>query len=153
MRQMRIFDICSDIPADANAICVTTNGITKRNGDAVMGAGIARSFADAWPHLPTVLGRMLRVGGNHVHALSAVHDAHGHTAIAVSFPTKHHWRNNSDPALIERSARELVRLADNNGWQHIYLPRPGCSCGHLSWDDVRARLEPILDDRFTITYR
>jgi hypothetical protein len=44
-------------------IVVTTNGIIKSNGDAVMGAGIALEAARKFPDLPRQLGDRLRVIG------------------------------------------------------------------------------------------
>ena len=43
-----IFQECED----AQALVCTTNLTIKRNGDLVMGAGIAKEFAIRWPHLP-----------------------------------------------------------------------------------------------------
>jgi hypothetical protein len=35
----------------------------------------------------------------------------------------------------------------------VLLPRPGCGNGHRTWDEVCPVIEPILDDRFTVTYQ
>lgn len=140
------------IPPSADAVCVTTNGMTKNNGDAVMGAGIARSFAEKYPSLPKTLGEKLRTEGNHVHDIATITNAYREQHI-VSFPTKHHWKNDSDIALIKQSAEELKALADKNNWTCIYLPRPGFGCGRLSWLYVKPVIANILDDRFIVTWR
>lgn len=140
------------IPPSADAVCVTTNGMTKNNGDAVMGAGIARSFAEKYPSLPKILGEKLRTEGNHVHDITTITNTYKEQHI-VSFPTKHHWKNDSDIALIKQSAKELKALADKNNWTCIYLPRPGFGCGRLSWLDVKPVIANILDDRFIVTWR
>lgn len=55
----------------ADAICLTTNGYVKANGDAVMGRGCAHTAARHWPDLPRRLGSLLRTAGNHVLLLAA----------------------------------------------------------------------------------
>lgn len=67
-----------------------------------------------------------------------------------SFPTKNHWRDDADIKLILRSCRELVTIANANGWNRIALPRPGCSLGNLKWEDVEPVISKVLDDRFYI---
>lgn len=137
-----------------SAVCVTTNGIRKNNGHAVMGAGIAKACAERFPDTPIVLGRLLAEKGNHVHDLG-LHE-NGRTIMHVlSFPTKHHWHDNSDPELIRRSCMELVAECDRLGIQQCYLPKPGCNNGHL---DYRSQVRPILqsvlaDDRFIVVVR
>lgn len=54
-----IFDLGGD------AICVTTNGMIKNDGLAVMGAGIAKE-ADNKYKIARTLGQKLRETGNHV---------------------------------------------------------------------------------------
>jgi len=123
---------------------VTTNGITKANGAAVMGAGVAKTVRDLYPGIDQKLGQLLREKGNHVHLLMSA------PVNIFSFPTKHHWRDNSDPALIARSASELVALVDAQAWDIVYLPRPGCNNGKLNWNTVAALLKPLFDERFII---
>lgn len=127
-----------------DAICVTTNGITRKDGTAVMGAGIAKT-ANMRYNLDTELGNKLRTTGNHVYDMGIFNQHH-----IVTFPTKHHWRDLSDLELIKQSCLELVALADSNNWKEIYLPPVGCGCGGLDWDDVEYAISPILDDRFII---
>ena len=57
-----------DQPADA--ICLTTNGCVKANGEAVMGRGCAHTAARRWPEIPGHLGTLLRTCGVHVHLLT-----------------------------------------------------------------------------------
>lgn len=156
----------------ADAICVTTNGCLRANGELVMGAGIAQQFAERYPNLPRVLGLAVKDfrykrdyrpylepgdDPNHVY-IHWTWDWDGGSPglsqdpepLVVSYPTKHDWRYQSDPELIERSARELVKVADYLGLKKVVLPRPGCGLGGLRWRDVKKVIEPILDDRFYI---
>jgi len=59
------------------------------------------------------------------------------------------WMAKSDLSLIERSAKQLCELTDQNDWKSVVLPRPGCGAGELSWErEVRPLLAGILDQRF-----
>lgn len=142
-------------------IVIPTNGERKSGGLAVMGAGVAKRAAELMPTLPAILGARLKDFGNHVawlgfHALSERSPLSTATRAVVSFPTKHKWRDMSSAELIERSAKELVRLVDGHGEQIspslVLLPRVGCGFGGLGWREV---VRPILerhlkDDKYVV---
>lgn len=148
---------------DADAICVTTNGIVKANGELVMGAGIAKQFAERFPGLAADAGEMVDNYGN-ICQILLTHSFSNRELSIIAFPTKHHWKDQSDLALIARSAHQLVQIANKEvawddgldgeliqrAWKKIVLPRPGCGLGGLKWEDVKRVIEPILDDRFYI---
>ena len=136
-----IFDLKCD------AVCVTTNGITKANGHAVMGAGIAKQ-ADELYNLAPALGMKLKMHGNHCYDMGEFRTRH-----VVTFPTKNHWKDDSDLNLIAQSCKELTILADKNNWQVVVLPPVGTGCGKLSWESVKKVLKENLDDRFVIYFR
>jgi len=147
-------DLWYHVMADGYLKVITTNGYTKNDGKAVMGRGCAREASLRWPELPQLLGNMLRKNGNHVFLITeqipTSHIIPREKAI-ITFPTKHVWWEKSDLSLIERSALEIMQLADNIGgdWKYV-IPRPGCGNGGLKWDDVRPVIEPILDERFIV---
>lgn len=141
-------------PADARVI--TTNGTIKKNGEAVMGRGCAQEaktklleLYDYRPNVARMVGSVIQEIGNHVFCLMRA-------PRIFTFPVKHNWFENADPALIVRSAQELVAIEDEcrdkgNGDKVIVMPRPGCGNGHLKWHEhIKELLEPILDDRFHI---
>ena len=131
-----------------DAVCITTNGIIKADGEAVMGAGVAKSFKLKYPSLPKTLAFNLKRKGNVTSVLYKPEDT---KATILSLPTKHNWKDNSDIKLIETSLQRLVEIADINKYKYIMLVRPGCSNGGLSWNnDVKPLCEKILDDRFYI---
>jgi hypothetical protein len=165
-----LFDI------ECDALCVTTNGFVKNNGEAVMGKGCAKQLAEYYPETPERLGYMLNKKGNKVHELFKRDGVQ-----ILSFPVKtdmeyivtnkayivKHMQNKfalgsnvpgwacvADISIIEKSAKRLVKLADKNGWKKILLPRPGCGAGELSWNKVQPVLNSILDDRFyAVTFK
>lgn len=125
-------------------LCVTTNGMIKNNGHAVMGRGIALQANNRY-HVSAKLAEHLRKNGNVAADLGIYNGVH-----VLSFPTKHDWRDNSDIELIKESAKQLMIIADNLGLTTIYLPKPGCANGHLNWNDVKPVIDAILDDRFIV---
>ena len=146
-----IFTI-SNNDKNANVVCVTTNNMIKRNGEAVMGAGIAKSVNERF-HVGYKLANHLRVNGNTCADLGE-YSYQNSTYHIVSFPTKDNWRDKSIIDLIIKSANDLVLMMNAHGWQHCYMRPPGCGCGGLNWgQDVKPLLDPILDDRFTVIIR
>ena len=142
-----------DLPSDGDAMCVTTNGIVKRDGTAVMGAGIAKLFAIMFPDLPRKLGDKLKKHGNHAYYLKQVNN-YGSIYHILSFPTKNHYKDLASLTLIEQSCYELVDILDNHyDIQHCYFPLPGCGLGGLKKDEVLPIISKILDDRFILVIK
>lgn len=160
-----------DMPCDA--VCISTNGFVKNNGECVMGRGCAKEAAEYFPEIPKLLGTKLKKYGNVVQTIR-----HFEGVAILAYPVKpvsfeffneldcegivSHMRYKFNPGdevpgwacvaemeIIERSAKELVALADRHGWKNILLPRVGCGAGELSWSKVKPVLDEILDDRFT----
>jgi hypothetical protein len=134
------------IPADLR--CITTNGALRRNGDAIMGKGIAlearKKSRNRQENIETILGSLITKYGNHVFLL-------GNNMI--SFPTKNHWKQDSDVQLIKRSAQELVALLKNNPARRVLLTRPGCGNGNLKWSEVKFVIQDILvDNKFVVVH-
>ena len=124
---------------------ITTNGDRKKNGDAIMGRGIALEAARRFPDLPRMQGQRLEYNGN---KLSPFYDLH-----LFCFPTKWHWWEKSDLSLIAVSAFQLANYPEECYYPiktPIYLVRPGCGNGELLWTDVRSVLERYLDHRFIV---
>jgi O-acetyl-ADP-ribose deacetylase (regulator of RNase III) len=131
-------------PADARVVPV--NWTLKRNGEAVMGAGVALAAAAKYPWLSREQGAFMRMVGPGT-AVGVFRTVSG---ALVTFPTKYDWREPSDLELIEKSARELVAATEDQGFRSVALPCVGCGLGRLTWSDVRVVLAPILDDRFVV---
>lgn len=135
-----------------DACIVTTNGIVKRNGLAVMGAGTAKYCRDTFHGVDRILGEKLK-GGNHCYLLDnyEIPGRASGTFALYSFPTKHDWRDDSDIDLIRQSCQEMVRLVYEDSIQTVYMPCPGCACGRLDYyRDVRPVLMEELDGHFVI---
>ena len=126
---------------------ITTNGQTRKDGACVMGRGCARQARDMIHGIDYKLGELLGQYGNRVFRLGELSDG----VHVGSFPVKHSWREYADLALIERSAHQLVDLANRFGYKQVVLPRPGVGNGGLQYPAVKLVLEEVLvDDRFLI---
>ena len=123
-------------------VCITTNGVIKKDGHLVMGAGIALQAKQRFPQLPSRLADAVSQHGSQTFYLPDEN--------LFSFPTKHDWRDPSDINLITKSAWELVAITDKMGFTQVYLPKPGCANGGLDWYEVEHTISEILDDRFTV---
>lgn len=74
------------------AVCVTTNGMVKKNGHAVMGAGIAKHANISFAGLAFELGKLLTAHGNQVYDMGVYRDSFtGRRTRIITFPTKHEW--------------------------------------------------------------
>ena len=128
----------------ADAICITTNGFVKSNGECVMGKGCAKTVTELFPGIAKVLGDSIKSDGNVVIPLLSNY----RFKIGDRVPG---WACIADPKLIEKSAIQLVELADKSEWKSIILPRPGCGAGELNWSDIKPILDKHFDDRFFST--
>lgn len=148
-------------PEKRDAVCVTTNGVLRANGRAVMGAGIAKYARDTFRGVDKRLGENIKMYGNRAFSLgwqwpiTAAPERspwkQANKFMLLSFPTKHHWKDNSDVSLIRESCRQAMSLADEHNLDSIYMPCPGCSNGHLDYGrDVRPILMKELDERFVV---
>lgn len=130
---------------NVDAICVLTN-MTVAGGKLIMSGGNAREARTHYPILPELWGQRYMNPSERKLAIYTP-DSGPHV---VAFPTKVHPSDNSKMDLIEECARELVVMANDNGWAQVVLPRPGCGLGGLKWEEVREVIAPIFDDRFTV---
>lgn len=134
------------------AVCVTTNGIIKTNGDAVMGKGIAKEANQRF-HLAGALAKHLREDGNTPFNFGVYQSGNSKFHV-ISFPTKWDWKNDSDLDLIQASALLLLKICNETNITTCYLPPVGCGLGSLDYSkQVKPLLEFILDDRFVVVLR
>ena len=150
-----------------SAICITTNGFVKSNGECVMGRGIAKQFADKYPHIPKLLGDSIKAKGNNVNIITSISGTD-----IVSFPVKpisvelvhesyrdkivkhaQHKFNVGDripgfyckayPYLIQQSCKQLKDIISN--YKFIVMPLLGSGAGELSF---KKDVEPIITEYF-----
>ena len=129
--------------------CITVNGNLKKSGDLIMGKGIAKEALDRYPGIDSFFGDKISQSGVGCY----LYPVENNNAL-ISFPTKKNWWQNSDINLIMESCWRVKSILDTtNHIQKIYLPRPGCGLGKLCWNDVKIKIEKILDnDNFIIVH-
>ena len=127
------------------ALVVTTNGVVKKDGSLIMGAGIAKDFRDLFPDLDSELGDKVARIGNRPHWVNLS------GCDIISLPTKKNWKDDSSYTLIMNGAVTIRDWADQYPDMKWLCTRPGCGNGNLKWDVVKKILtECGWDDRFTI---
>lgn len=125
-------------------VVITTNGTVRKNGLANMGNGNARQVSETYTWIAKELGKKISTKGNHVHQLQ-------HNDIDfISFPVEQNWSSPAEVSLIIKSAKELKQLCDDQNWEQIYMPLPGCGGGGLKDVDVIPIIAEILDNRFMV---
>lgn len=142
----------------SEAAAFTTNGIVKKDGKAVVGKGIAKEANDLF-NIDEKLGAFLRQYGNRAFNLGRFkRDINGSNEpptvfTLFTFPTKHHWKEDSDITLICKSAEELMEMCDKFKITKCYIPPVGCGCGNLNYEvTVKPWISNILDDRFILVF-
>lgn len=121
-------------------IAIPTNGVIRKTGENVMGAGLAKQAAQRFPMFPAAVGDHLCEHGNIPFMWTE--------GRLIAIPTKSHFRDASSLDLVEASVVRTVALLDQYQIPVLYCPRLGCGLGQLGWTTVREALTPILDDRF-----
>lgn len=144
----------------ADIILIPTNGFVKRNGKAVMGAGVALQALKRMPGIDVALGARILEHGNVIsHVFNYVTNSNSQVPVVTeiwSFPVKHNWYENADIDLIRKSAKRLMEILDIYPWKadRVVLPKPGCGNGCLHWEfDVKPVIAGILDNRVFVIDR
>lgn len=159
----------------SDAIVIPTNGFVKKNGENVMGAGLAKQASTMFPTLPKMLAVLINTNGNITQLMyqdpnivsfpvkpstfkfdgfngirGACSRYSNRRDLPISLPG---WMSKADLNLIETSAKQLVVLANSKKWRNtVVLPRVGCGLGELNWSVVNLILQRYLDYRFIICY-
>lgn len=154
-----IFDYIGHV----DAICITTNGTIKSNGELVMGAGVAKQFYDKYNKQYQIarllaqkiyngpaINKMLVVDSKDNLCYNCLDAELNNGTHVISFPTKNHFQDQSSLGLIIQSAKRLVWIANKYNLKKIIIPSPGTGCGKLSKTLVYEELNKILDNRFYI---
>jgi hypothetical protein len=134
------------LAASRGLLLAPGNGVVRRDGKLVMGAGAAKALAQIYPHLPRVFGRMARreprIGGWHLYGVLITQVAPG-LSVGV-FQSKGDWKDRADLSVITYSARKLAEWLKSNPGLEAHLAFPGIGLGGLEEEEVLEALEPIL---------
>jgi O-acetyl-ADP-ribose deacetylase (regulator of RNase III) len=102
----------------------------------VMGAGLAKAFADRYPRMEADYiyycnEGLLRPGTLHTY-YSNLEDE----PVIVNFPTKDDWKNPSELLFIDSGMEALTQLVRKFKLKSVAIPALGCGLGGLEWIDV-----------------
>jgi len=123
----------------------TTDAIVNTvNCVGVMGKGIALQFKQRWPknfkeYEAAAKRKEIKPGTMLIYDLGEWEKPR----YIVNFPTKVHWRGDSELEYVEEGLRDLVKQVNRLGIKSISLPPLGCGNGGLRWEDVRPRIGSI----------
>lgn len=120
---------------------ITTNGIVTKDGNAVMGRGVALQAKQKYPGIEKKLGILINVEGNRLHVLP-----HG----LISFPVKHHWKDKADLSLISESVLDLKCLASGMPGRIFAMPLPGTGNGRRTPEEIWPLLQDLPDNVLVI---
>lgn len=134
MPKFKIGDIWKDFDT-LDYVCVTTNAMTKSDGNLVMGAGNAKEASLRNKQLKVEFGKQLRDAKkvNRLYGLLAYEKY-------IAFQTKIDWKNPSTIEIISNSVDMLRRLAQKYPDKTFGLPYPGVTNGKLTVEIVRPLL-------------
>ncbi len=126
------------LEAQADALVNTVNTV------GVMGKGVALQFKQAFPANFTEYEKACRKGQVELGRMFVTHTGKFQPRLIVNFPTKKHWKNNSQLADIRTGLEDLVRIVKEEKVGSIALPPLGCGLGGLRWEEVR----PLIEEAF-----
>ena len=129
------------LKAQVEALINTVNCV------GVMGRGIALQFKKAYPENfkeyasackkhKVVPGRMF------VHKTGKLTSPR----FIINFPTKRHWRGKSSMEDIEAGLGALVETIREYDIKSIAIPALGSGLGGLNWDEVKPRIESVMNE-------
>ena len=116
------------------AIVFGSNLSIKKNGKAVMGAGLAKQLKEKHPGIDVAHGAALKEfkGVQQVWPTKAGTEE----PIVIAFPVKRHWSEHGNKWLIERSCHQLKAIASANKEMVFLWAFPAIGNGKLEPKDV-----------------
>ena len=125
---------------DVEALVNTVNCV------GFMGRGIALQFKKAWPdnfkaYAAACRGKRVQPGRMFVFDTGQLTNPR----YIINFPTKRHWRGKSRLEDIEAGLEALADEVRERNIRSIAIPPLGAGLGGLDWEDVRPRIERIVE--------
>lgn len=108
----------------------------------VMGRGLAKDFKVRFPENFVAYKQACSEG---LIKIGIVHCFRQNSPLRptyiFNFPTKRHWRENSELHFIDAGLENLASQVKELSISSIAIPALGCGLGGLSWLDVKPRIE------------
>jgi O-acetyl-ADP-ribose deacetylase (regulator of RNase III) len=107
------------------------------NTVGVMGKGVALQFKIAYPQMFKEYQKACKHGHVQIGKMYVYHNnARGNPKLIINFPTKQHWKENSEMRYIREGLNSLIEEIKSNNVKSIALPPLGCGMGGLNWIEV-----------------
>lgn len=111
----------------------------------VMGKGLALQFKNKFPKYYNDYKTKCNLNQIKLGGVDFFPDVNYYISKGIfSFPTKFHWRNNSNIEDIKSGLIDLKNKMELNKINRIAIPKIGCGLGGLNWDDVK----PLIIETF-----
>jgi hypothetical protein len=136
MREILNENIWAYAGLENTRICIPINCTVKRNGENVMGKGMALEAKRRYPGIAVAIGRMLNLIGRTPGTIPPL-------PFLMTFPTKYNWWDKTaNFDLIRMGFRTINTFARQLPNMQFYLPRVGCGkgTGNLLWIET---IEPL----------
>ena len=120
------------------------------NTVGVMGAGLAKAFADKFPdmfadYMEYCNAGLLQIGKLHVYQI-VENCPFQHPKYIINFPTKKHWKEPSKYEYLEAGLEILEEKCQKLKIFRVAMPKLGCGLGGLEWDKVFELIREKLSD-------
>jgi len=120
-----------DYTDKADVLIFTGNSFIKRNGELVMGRGMALEVKKRYPFVPKLIGELIRSYPNpRKYGLAILENLKLPFKIG-SFQVKYHFRDPANMELIRYSTSLLREYAEKNQHLTVFLNFPGIGYGRL----------------------
>lgn len=126
------------LSSDCQAIINTVN--TK----GVMGKGLALLYRKKYPKMFTVYRKAClegKVKTGFMHLWKVPNE----DKWIINFPTKQHWRANSQMEWIIEGLKDLVNVVKEKGIKSLAIPPLGCGLGGLHWYLVKKEIVQVCE--------
>lgn len=138
-----------DVFGKTDLFLITTNPIINKQGNLVMGRGIAKEFAERFPTGPKEFASIIRGFPNSNVGNLYYEPVFGKQHVGY-FMVKDHWAENAKISIIMRSVADLYDMAAS--WGRIDLNFPGIGNGKLKMEDVLPIVQQLPDNVHVWTY-
>ena len=119
----------------------------------VMGRGLALKFKQRFPsnfheYVIACQRGEISLGRMHMFEIGNQEDPR----YIVNFPTKYHWKDQSQISDIELGLQDLANVIRDRKIESIAMPAIGCGLGGLNWFDVKPLIENALESFWHCRY-
>lgn len=134
-----------DMWGNTDLFLITTNPITRKDGAAVMGRGIAKEAATKFPEIQRSFGQLLESQDNRPHNnCDWICTIDGQDV--GYFMVKRHWAAKAELPIIEASVDNLWKWIEELAWERIDLNFPGIGNGGLDRELVLPIIQQLSDN-------